>query len=99
EDSDTAIQLASVRHLLASLGYSPWIDPLREHQHLELAALSPRDDSDIFRLDEPGRSRLTTALLAASAFGHRSLQGLDVDDAIRLAVPAWALASLQQNQL
>jgi hypothetical protein len=93
EDPDTTIQLASARHLLAALGYSSWIDP---PGHLELTTLSRRIGSDLFRLDEPARSRLTTALLAASAFGHRPLQGLDE---IRLAVPAWALASLQQNQL
>jgi hypothetical protein len=94
EDFDTTIQLASARHLLAALGYSPWIDP---PEHVEMSTPSPRIGSDMFRLDEPARARITTAVLAASAFGHQRLQGFD--DATRLAVPAWALASLRQNQL
>jgi Domain of unknown function (DUF6895) len=93
-DLDTAVQLASARHLLAALGYSPWIEP---PAHGELATLCAGIGPDPFRLDEPTRARLTTGVLAASAFGHRALEG--VDEAIRLAVPAWALTSLQRNQL
>jgi hypothetical protein len=94
EDVDLTIQWASTRHLLAALGYSSWIDP---PEYVEAPTFSQPIGSDMFRLDEPARSRLTTAVLAASVFGHRRLQR--VDDAVRLAVPAWALASLRQNQL
>lgn len=94
EDFDTTIQLASARHLLAALGYSAWIDP---PSHLEAPTRSAGIGSDMFRWDEPARSRLTASVLAASAFGHRRLDG--VDEATRLALPAWTLASLRRNQL
>jgi hypothetical protein len=93
-DLDAALELASARHLLAALDYLPWTDPQGPEK---LAALCAGIGPDLFRLDDPGRARLTTALLAASEFGHRALR--DLDEAIRLAVPVWALTSLQRNQL
>jgi hypothetical protein len=91
---DVTIQLASARHLLATLSYTSWINP---PGHEEMAAFCSGHGPDLFRVDDPTQERLTKALLAASAFGHLSLQGLD--EAIRLAVPVWALTSLKRHQL